>query len=103
MLHHYHGPAPRDEALIARLGEIETLTLILLGTKDTSVPPASVQFLKDAMTRAFLIYIYDAAHSIETDQPERFAAVVGDFLKRGETFIVNQSTSDQELTEAGTG
>ncbi len=103
MLHHYHGAAMRDEALIARLGEIEALTLILMGTKDGSIPPASVQLLKDRLPRAFLVYVYDAAHSIETDQPERFAAVVGDFLKRGETFIVNQSTSDQGMTEAGTG
>lgn len=103
MLHHYHGAETRDEALIARLGEIETLTLILIGTKDGRIPPASVQLLKDKMPRAFMVYVYDAAHSIETDQPERFAAVTGDFLKRGESFIVNQSSAGQNGTAAATG
>ncbi len=103
MLHHYHGAETRDEALIARLGEIETLTLILIGTKDGRIPPASVQLLKDKMPRAFMVYVYDAAHSIETDQPERFATVTGDFLKRGESFIVNQSSAGQNGTEAATG
>ncbi len=101
MLHHYHGAVTRDAALIARLGEIEALTLILMGTKDGRIPPASGQLLKDRMAHAFLIYVYDAAHSIETDQPERFAIVVGDFLARGESFIVNQSIADPEPTDAG--
>jgi pimeloyl-ACP methyl ester carboxylesterase len=103
MLNHYHGATVRDEALIARLGEIEALTLILIGTKDGRIPPASVRLLKDRMARAYLVYVYDAAHSIETDQPERFATVVGDFLERGETFIVNQVAAPRELTETGTG
>lgn len=102
MLHYYHGPAPRDEALIARLGDIEALTLILIGTRDGAIPPASAQLLKNSLQRAFLIYVYDAAHSIETDQPERFARVVGDFLARGETFIVNQSNAEHEPAETGT-
>ena len=48
------------------------------------------------MQRAFLIYVYDAAHNIEVDQPERFAALASDFLKRGEVFLVNQKTGDDE-------
>lgn len=91
MLHRYHGAETRDDALIDRLGEIETLTLILLGTKDGRMPPESVHLLKDRLMRAFLVYVYDAAHSIETDQPERFANLVEDFLQRGETFLVNQA------------
>lgn len=91
MLHRYHGAETRDDALIDRLGEIEALTLVLLGTKDGRMPRECVQLLKDRLPRAFLIYVYDAAHSIETDQPERFANLVGDFLHRGETFLVNQT------------
>ena len=94
MLHRYHGAGTRDDALIDRLGEIETLTLILLGTRDGRMPRESVQLLKDRLPRAFLVYVYDAAHSIETDQPERFANLVGDFLQRGETFLVNQTASE---------
>ena len=95
MLHHYHGAAVRDEDLIARLGEIEHLTMAMLGTKDGRMTPESVQLIKERMRRAFLIYVYDAAHNIEVDQPERFAALASDFLKRGEVFLVNQKTGDQ--------
>ena len=93
MLHRYHGAQTRDDALIDRLGEIEALTLILLGTRDGRMPRESVQLLKDRLPCAFLVYVYDAAHSVETDQPERFANLVEDFLHRGETFLVNQAAS----------
>ena len=96
MLHHYHGKAVRDEELIARIGEIEHLTMAMLGTKDGRMTPESVQLIKERMQRAFLIYVYDAAHNIEVDQPERFAALASDFLKRGEVFLVNQKTGDDE-------
>jgi len=39
--------------------------------------------------RAKLLYIYDAGHNIEVDQPDRFVALIRDFLFRGEAFIVN--------------
>jgi pimeloyl-ACP methyl ester carboxylesterase len=89
MLVHYHGGMPMDSALADRLGEIEVLTLILHGTKDGAIPAASMRFLKQRIQRAFLIFIYDAAHAIEVDQPEHFARLVDDFLKRGEAFLVN--------------
>lgn len=95
MLHHYHGADVRDEELIARLGEIKHLTMAMLGTKDGRMTPESVQLIKERVERAFLIYVYDAAHNIEVDQPERFAALAGDFLKRGEVFLVNQKTDAQ--------
>lgn len=94
MLHYYHGPAVRDGDLIARLGEIGALSLILIGTRDGRIPVDSVQLLKREIPRAHLVYIYDAAHNIEVDQPERFAGVVGDFLTRGEAFIVNRGVTN---------
>jgi pimeloyl-ACP methyl ester carboxylesterase len=103
MLHHYHGSVVRDEELIARLGEIEALTLVMLGTKDGRMTPASVQLIKERMRRAFLVYVYDAAHNIEVDQPGRFAGLVGDFLKRGEVFLVNQEETTSIATRATAG
>jgi hypothetical protein len=32
--------------------------------------------------------VWDAAHSIEVDQPERMSAVVESFLERSEAFVV---------------
>lgn len=55
----------------------------------------SVQLIKQRMQRSFLVYVYDAAHNIEVDQPERSAALASDFLKRGEVFLVNQNNGGQ--------
>lgn len=89
MLSHYNGGMAMDSALADRLGEIEVLTLILHGTKDGVIPAASMRFLKRRIQHTFLIFIYDAAHAIEVDQPEHFTGLVVDFLKRGEAFLVN--------------
>ena len=92
MLAHYHGGKAMDDALVDRLGEIEALTLILHGTRDGAIPISSPRLLKNRIPRAFLIYVYDAAHAIEVDQPEYFAGLVKDFLTRGEAFLVNPGT-----------
>ena len=73
----------------ARLGEIECQTLILQGTKDGMMPPESGQLLMREIPHAKLLYVYDAGHNIEVDQPQRFVSLIRDFLSRGEAFIVN--------------
>ena len=95
ILHYYHGPTKRDEDAISRLGEIEALCLIILGTKDTTIVPECGQLLRHNIPKSLLTYVYDAAHNIETDQPERFAGLVADFLERGIAFIVNPGSSDK--------
>lgn len=94
--HGYHTPGSgvsravsRDEDMIRRLDEIAALTLLLHGTRDTTIGESSLQLLEKLIPHAFLIYIDDAAHGVEVDQPERYAALVGDFLARGEAFMVN--------------
>lgn len=91
----YHGGKAMDNALLERLGEIEALTLILHGTKDGIIPVSSPRLLKSRIPRAFLIYVYDAAHAIEVDQPEYLVGLVRDFLTRGEAFLVNPGTDDR--------
>ncbi|NQU69310.1 MAG: alpha/beta hydrolase [Rhodospirillales bacterium] len=83
-----------DTALAERLPEIDALTLILHGTKDGAVSSDCMQFIKRCIPHAFLIYVYDAAHAIEIDQPENVAALVIDFLTRGEAFLVNSGTEE---------
>ena len=63
--------------------------LVLQGTKDGMMPPESGQLLAREIPHAKLVYVYDAGHNIEVDQPERFVAPVRDFFSRGEAFIVN--------------
>ena len=86
---YYHNSVGLDEDLVARLGEIECQTLVMQGTKDGMMPPESGQLLKREISRAKLLYVYDAGHNIEVDQPERFVALIRDFFSRGEAFIVN--------------
>jgi pimeloyl-ACP methyl ester carboxylesterase len=88
----YTGGVATDADLVTRLGDIEALTLIVHGTKDGIIPVESPRLLKARIPHATLLFIYDAAHSIDVDQPVRFAGVVDDFLTRGEAFIVNDGS-----------
>lgn len=92
MLPHYGYAADTDEELLARLPSIDKLTLILHGTADRMIPKESVQLLKSRLPRAYLVYVWDAAHAIEVDQPERTLAVLRSFLERSEGFMVNWDT-----------
>lgn len=78
-----------DEELVGRLNEIQCLTLLVHGTAEGAVPVESVWLLKEKIPRSHLIYLYDAAHNVDTDQPERLARLLTDFASRGEGFIVN--------------
>jgi len=92
MLSWYGYAQDTDEELLARLPSIDKLTLILHGTADRMIPRESVQLLKARLPHAFLVYIWDAAHAIEVDQPERMLAVLLSFLQRSEGFMVSWGT-----------
>jgi pimeloyl-ACP methyl ester carboxylesterase len=92
MLPHYGYAADTDGELLALLPSIDKLTLILHGTADRMIPRESVQLLKSRLPHAYLVYIWDAAHAIEVDQPERMLAVLTSFLQRSEGFMVNWGT-----------
>jgi pimeloyl-ACP methyl ester carboxylesterase len=85
----YHPGVRCDQIAIDRIGEIGALTLICHGTKDGRVAAESVRMLKAGIKRSHLVYVYDAGHSLESDQGERFARLVGDFCRRAEAFIVH--------------
>lgn len=79
-----------DEALSERLPSIEAVTLILLGTEDKVVPAEAGAHLKRNIPTSQRAFIFDAAHSIEVDQPERTLRLWTDFLKRGPGYVLNQ-------------
>lgn len=85
----YHGGTLVDEALLARLPEIKVRTLIVMASKDALIPARTGHVLKEQIAASHLTYIYDAAHAIEVDQPERLLRLVNAFLERGEAYIVN--------------
>jgi pimeloyl-ACP methyl ester carboxylesterase len=88
MLAHYGAEEGMETGLLPRLGEVRQTALILHGTEDRIVHADSMRLLKSRLRRAFLVYVWDAAHNIEVDQPERMAAVVQAFLQRSEAFVV---------------
>lgn len=90
---HYGIGVAWDAELNRRIGEIRCLTLIVHGTEDVRVPVEAVRKLRNQIPHSHLIFIYDAAHSIEVDQPERVGKVYESFLLRGEGFIVNPGST----------
>lgn len=85
----YNQGVSYDEELIARMPEITALTMIVHGEKDGTIPEASSTLLRNRIKKSHLIFLYDAGHVPEVDQPERFTRLVSDFLGRGEAFLVN--------------
>ena len=102
MLGYYGAAALSDEKLPGRVAEIKAPTLILMGTKDEIIPRETGQFLKEHIAGSHLAYVYDAAHVIESDQPERLLRVVSSFLERGDAYIVNWGTSALSAIPGGT-
>jgi len=92
MLPQYRAPDDPDSELLSKIASIDKLTLILHGTADRMIPKESVQLLKSRMPRSYLVYVWDAAHAIEVDQPERMLSLVESFLQRSEGFMVNWGT-----------
>lgn len=88
MLTHYGAEDGRDAELIERIAEVKSRTLILHGTEDRIVGRESVQLLRGRLPKSFLVYVWDAAHNIEVDQPERMLELVEAFLERSDAFVV---------------
>jgi pimeloyl-ACP methyl ester carboxylesterase len=89
MLSHYGAEDGKDPELLENISRIEAVTLILHGTEDRIIGKESMQLLKGRLRRAFLVYVWDAAHNIEVDQPERMLSLVQSFLERSDAFMVN--------------
>ncbi len=81
------GP-PFDTALADAVGGLAIPVLVLYGTEDGLIPPATGRTYKTLIPRASYVLVYDAAHDLSGDRPEAFADVVTDFLHRGEAFVV---------------
>ena len=88
MLTHYGAEDGKDAELIERISEVKSQTLILHGTEDRIIGRESVQLLRRQLAKSFLVYVWDAAHNIEVDQPERMLELVEGFLERSESFVV---------------
>jgi pimeloyl-ACP methyl ester carboxylesterase len=84
--------ANRD--LLERLGEIKAPTLLLVGTKDEIVPEAAMRPYQKAIADCHRMFLYGAAHDLAASAGPRWAALVADFIDRGEAFAVNPGTRE---------
>lgn len=82
-----------DEALVAQLDALKPSLLVLFGTKDKVAPPEIGRHYRARSARANVVFVYDAGAAMGDERPEAVAELVLDFLKRGDTFLVRQ-TSD---------
>jgi pimeloyl-ACP methyl ester carboxylesterase len=78
-----------DNGFSARLEELPTRTLILFGRDDGIINPINGRVLRRSLRNSSLQYVFDAAHDVQSDRPEAFADLVGDFLQRGMKFLIN--------------
>jgi pimeloyl-ACP methyl ester carboxylesterase len=78
--------------LQARLGEIQAPTLVLWGTEDQVIPQEQGAIYQKLIPKAYLLYIYGAAHALSVSAAEKFVGLSTDFIERGPAFVVNQST-----------
>ena len=101
MLDHYGAVSLSDDALPSRVAAIQAPTLILMGTKDEIIPPETGRCLKEQIAGSHLAYVYDAAHVIQSDQPERYLRLVSAFLERGDAYIVNWGSSALAAAPSG--
>lgn len=88
MLAHYGAADGKDSQLLENVSRLRATTLIVHGTEDRIIAAETMRLLKSRLARAFLVYVWDAAHNIEVDQPERMGALVESFLERSDAFVV---------------
>ncbi len=85
------GP-PRDAELETAMRELQVPTLVLFGTEDRLTPPELGRHYREILPNCQFVIVYDAAHAIYDDRPEAFAAIVADFLKHREQFVVRRES-----------
>jgi pimeloyl-ACP methyl ester carboxylesterase len=82
-----------EPALRERLRGVSVPTLVVFGTEDGMLPPEMGRTYRELMPNCSFVLVYDAAHELGSDRPEAIAALVSDFARRREAFIVgNEST-----------
>jgi pimeloyl-ACP methyl ester carboxylesterase len=87
------APGVGDPALPARLAEIVTPTLILMGTLDDATAAAMGRAYQARVPGAHLAFVYAAGAAIAADRPEAFAEIVADFCERREAFVISRATT----------
>jgi pimeloyl-ACP methyl ester carboxylesterase len=82
-----------DEPLIGRLSGLKVPLLTIFGTKDQAAPPEAGRHYRQRLASCNVVFVYDAGAAMADERPEALAELAIDFLHRGDTFLVRQ-TSD---------
>ncbi|NQU71104.1 MAG: alpha/beta hydrolase [Rhodospirillales bacterium] len=86
--------ADGNQDLLARLPEINALTLLLVGTGDRMIPPEAMAPIQKHIPNCQRVYIYGAAHELPISAGPQWVTLVSDFITRGEAFVVNVGSRD---------
>jgi pimeloyl-ACP methyl ester carboxylesterase len=84
--------ANRDLELESRFGSIKAPVLVIFGTRDTVIPPEMGRLYRERIPNAYYVLMYDAGHAIADERPQALYQLIGDFLERGEAFVVNRTS-----------
>ncbi len=82
----------RDSELESKLGEIKAPVLVVFGTRDAVIPPEMGRIYRERIPNCYYVLMYDAGHAIATERPQALDQLVGDFLERGDAFVVNRAS-----------
>ncbi len=84
--------ASQNTDLESRLGELTMPILALFGTRDTVVPTGMARLYASLLPKCFTTMVYNATHTMDGDRPEAVAAIVSEFLRHREGFVVNRNS-----------
>jgi pimeloyl-ACP methyl ester carboxylesterase len=87
-MHRFHAPDGNAD-LLRRLYEIAAPTLLLWATGERLLPAAAMLPYQERIPRCTRILIHGAAHELRIAAAPRWVRLVGDFVDRGEMFVVN--------------
>lgn len=89
-----HCPAaPGNDDAAALLPQLQCPTLAIFGQEDRIVPRETARLWRELAPNCSICFVYDAGHAVGIDRPDALIAVVSDFVRRQETFIVENRSS----------
>ena len=87
------GGPPRDAELEKAMAGIAIPVLALFGTRCPVISTDAAREYSRQIPKCFTTMVYDAGHEIDLDRPDAVLSVAGNFLKHGESFIVNRDSA----------
>ena len=93
----FAAPAGNTD-LLERLPEIKAPTLLICGTDDRMIPIEAMAPYQQQIRGCSRIFIHGAAHEMPISAAHAWVKLVGEFVDRGEYFLVNMNESDRAAT-----